>query len=103
MPIQFVISGWHCWVTVGQQGSHNLLSIDCEGRLAGNEVQVVTRQARHFGANGLKARQKLLDAEFAEGVTAVQDESLQGHWVALRAVGKVSQMPLTGAMNERIF
>jgi hypothetical protein len=63
----------------------------------------MTRQARDVRANGLKSRQKLLDTKITEGVTAVQDESLQGHSVALMAEGKVSQMPLTGALNESLF
>ncbi|MEN9996597.1 MAG: hypothetical protein RL462_1373 [Pseudomonadota bacterium] len=63
----------------------------------------MTRQTRDLRANGLKSRQKLLDTKITEGVTAVQDESLQGHSVALMAEGKVSQMPLTGALNESLF
>jgi hypothetical protein len=36
----------------------------------------------------LQFGKQLLNAKFAEGVTAFRDESLQGHWLALRAMWK---------------
>jgi len=34
----------------------------------------------------LQPRKQLLNAKFTEGVTAFQDKSMQGHWLALRAM-----------------
>jgi hypothetical protein len=51
-------------------------------------MNILARERPDARANNLQAREQLLDPKIAEGVTAFQDKSLQGHRVALRAIGK---------------
>jgi hypothetical protein len=51
-------------------------------------MQILAREPFDFRAMRLQPRKQLLNTKFAEGVSAFQDESLQGHEIALRAIWK---------------
>jgi hypothetical protein len=51
-----------------------------------DQVKILPSETLDIRAMSLQPRKQLLNAKFTEGVTAFQDKSLQGHWLALRAM-----------------